>query len=141
GRPGEIRLDQPRLHIGEINRLQGLWDMEVPGLPIPVHAVPIEHPVGRVRVLLKLEDDAPSPDGMNPPARHKHSIPSPDREPMKTFRNRARSQPFFKSMPGDSSFQPCVKLRAGFGMSQIPHLGLGLALELWSSRLRRVDLQ
>ena len=60
---------------------------------------------------------------------------------MKTIRDCAIGDLAFEQRPGDTASQAHVKLGAGFGVGDEPHLGLGFTPELSGDTGWRVDLE
>jgi hypothetical protein len=76
------RLD-PRLKILEIDGSHGLLDMQRPRLSVQSHTIPIENPIGRIAILLDLDDHVAFADSVKPPTRDKNTLPGCHRYLMK----------------------------------------------------------
>ena len=68
------------------------------GLPSRPDAVPVEHAIGRVRILLDFKNHQAGADGMDAAARQKHRVARAHRNAMKTFRHVCRFG-FFSQIP------------------------------------------
>ena len=81
----EGRGKQRRLEVVEVNAGQGLRDVQFARFAVQADAVPVEHAVGRVRVLLDFKDDQPRAERVNPSAGQEHGVARPHAHAMKAL--------------------------------------------------------
>ena len=84
---------QLRLKVIKIDRRQRLNHVKFTGFPVQSGAIPVKHPVGRVRVLLDFEDDEAGTDRVNPAAWKKHRVASLNLQTMETVGDGSSSNP------------------------------------------------
>ena len=103
--------------------------MQFARFAVQAEAVPIEHPIGRVGVLLDFKDDQARAERVNPAAGQEHGVARPHAHAMKTLGHGASLDLLLELGAGDAAFQADIKLRARRGLGDIPHLGLRFAAQ------------
>src|SRR5437764_2355448 len=104
--------------------------MQLSRLAIQPEAVPIENPIGSIRILLDLENNQPCSQRMNPPARQENDVPLFHPDSMKTIGNSSGFEFFVEHLARGTVFQADEQLRAGSGIGDVPHLGFGFSAKL-----------
>ena len=82
--------------------------MELAGLAVQPEAVPIEHAIGGVRILLDLEDDEAAAQGMDAAARQQQSITRLDAKAVETLGHGAGLEFPLEIRPGHAPLQTGV---------------------------------
>ncbi len=82
---GKFCFHQLRLKVIKINARQRLRDVQVARLAIETNAVPVEHAICRVRVLLDLKNHQAIANGVDATTRQKHRVAGAHRNAMKTI--------------------------------------------------------
>ena len=123
------------------NRGQRLLHMQDPRLAEVVFPAPVVDPVGRVGVLLDLQDHIAGPDRVNPARWQKHRRTGFGFEPVETVRHRACLQCLFELGLSHSILESGQDFRLGRGLEKKPHLRFRLTGQLLGPLRRRVDLQ
>src|SRR5437867_549912 len=80
--PANLAVDQVRLEIIEVYALERLFDVKLAWLPVQSKTVPVKHAIGRVRILLDLENNDPGADAMHASAGQEHCVTRFDRQTM-----------------------------------------------------------
>ena len=123
------RFHQLRLEVIEIDARQRLRQMQIARMAVQAHAVPIEHAVGGIGILLDLKDHQAVADGMDPPARQEHRVAGAHRDAVKAIGHVAVVDLLLELRAGHALLQPHIQAGVGRGVGDIPHLRLRLALQ------------
>ena len=88
------------LEIFEIDGCHRFFNVQFARHPVQSGTVPIEDPVGRVAVLLNLDDHIAFADGMQPPAGNKNAVAPFDRDDVESFFNTVLREAAFRTVAG-----------------------------------------
>ncbi len=102
-----------RFDIVEIDAGERLLDVQIAGLAVGVDAVPIEHPVSRIRVLLNFMNEKSRTDGMEPAGFDEQGIASFGSDGMNEIGDRAIGDGLLKCFTGCAAFQSDMEFGSG----------------------------
>ena len=136
-----LRLDQLRFDIIKVDALQRLIDMQLSRFAFVIDAVPIEHAISRVAILLDFDEEIAGADCVKASSRKKHSIAGFDSNGMNVRGDGAIANCFFESsarqlVPQSGKYFG-VRIRSG----DVPELALRFAAKLLRDVFGRMNLQ
>ena len=103
-------------------------------------AVPVKNPVGRVAVLLDLDDHESLADGVKTTTWNEDALAGAGRSSVQRLFHLSGSEGLLEGFTGYPVFQSCVDRGALRCMEEVPAFGLGFAPQLSGTGYRRVDL-
>jgi len=115
-----------RFKVPEVNGGEGLRNVEISGFAVEAGAVPVKDAVGRVAVLLDLDDHQSLSDGMEPPAGEKEALSGAYGNPVEGLLDGPLGQSLLKGFAGDAALEAGVDAGSLRGMEKLPAFGLGL---------------
>ena len=108
----------------EIDRFQGLSNVELAGLTVGANASPVIHPEGRVGHLLDLGQQDPRTDRVDRSGVYHDAVAGPGRKTVQEGLNLPGCNGFGELLASDPLIEPRVDQTARFGRDDDPGLGL-----------------
>src|SRR5438046_1917421 len=108
---------------------------------IETDAVPVEYAIGRVAVLLHLDDEVARADRVNSAAGNEDRVTGTDRYSVDELSDGAVMQRALKIVPSYPCFEPGVNVSAKESFQKVPHLRLRLATKTAGDLERGMHLE
>ncbi len=141
GEDGSFTLIHRRLEIDEVDAGERLLDVEVAGFTIEAEAVPVEHTVGGIGILLDFMDEQARADGMESAGGNENGFAGLRFDRMDEVGGGSIGDGLLEIGAGDTFLQSDVKFRTWIAIGDEPHFGFRLAAEMGREFRRRVDLE